>query len=155
MHISEVRLYSSSMLKQKRSYKSSIGCRFGIPAGSWNFSMELSLKTTSLFMMWEPHNLWVSDKSTLYFSPGHPSWMCTAQGRTHRYCLKFRARADRSPHVWGMSKVGECTVRWCSTESSQNYCAGFWWAKHNIVHLLAVLVLLLIYQIRPIKLIYR
>ena len=77
--------------------------------------------------------------------PAHPSWRWTVPGKTHYYCLKFAARTDPSHHVWGMSKVGEWKITWCSTETSQNHCTGVWWADHILwywlqfrLHLLAI-----------------
>ena len=60
----------------------------------------------------------------------HPFWMCAAPDMAHSNCFKFGARTDTCHHVWRLSKVGEGKDRWCSTKTSQDYCARVWWAEH-------------------------
>ena len=70
-------------------------------------------------------------------SPAHHSWRCTTSSKAHYYCLKFGAGVDRSHHVWRMPKVEVGKVKWCSTQTSPNYCDGVQWAKHFLLSWLA------------------
>ena len=96
-----------------------------VNSGRWREVSDDVHMNVWLVQLTEPANL------TPYLSPAHPSCKYTGPTEAHCYCIEFGARANTSHHVWRMSKVWEGKVILYSTETSQNYCAGLWWAEHT------------------------
>ena len=112
------------------------GCQLWEVEGGENISWFncLSLQYADYF---SSNSLFSMIMSLSFLSPAHHSWRCTTSSKAHYYCLKFGAGVDRSHHVWRMPKVEVGKVKWCSTETSPNYCDGVQWAKHFLLSRLA------------------
>ena len=112
------------------------GCQLWEVEGGENISWFncLSLQYADYF---SSNSLFSMIMSLSSLSPAHHSWRCTTSSKAHYYCLKFGAGVDRSHHVWRMPKVEVGKVKWCSTETSPNYCDGVQWAKHFLLSRLA------------------
>ena len=112
----------------------------GLPVG-WDPKLEFWSLVTSYEYATTCFEQFINIRPTPYLFLAHPSWRCTAPNVSHCYCLEFGTRANTSHHVWRKPKMGAWKITWCSTETSQNYCAGLWWAEHTqhfIIHLLAI-----------------